>query len=55
MEVVDGGVYYEGMDGLDGSFSDGRVLGGSLVPGGYDGEIIESSPSGTIVLPGPAN
>lgn len=44
MEVVDGGVYYEGMDG---SFSDGSIIS--------EGEIIESSPSGTIVLPGPAN
>lgn len=52
MEVMDGGVYYEGLDGgLDGTFRDGEVLGGSLIPGGYQGEIIE----GTRILPGPAN
>lgn len=56
MEVTDGGVYYEGFDGgLDGTFRDGEVLGGSLIPGGYEGEIIEGSRGGTIVLPGPAN
>ncbi|HEV7280325.1 MAG TPA: hypothetical protein VGN57_08950 [Pirellulaceae bacterium] len=54
MEVMDGGVYYEGMDGgFDGSFRDGEVLGGSLIPGGYEGEIFEGSRGG--ILPGPAN
>lgn len=51
MEVVDGGVYYEGMQG--GPFSDGEVIGGALIPGGYEGEII--SGGGSVVLPGPAN
>jgi hypothetical protein len=49
MEVMDGGVYYEGMDG---SFSDSSFSGGSIIS---EGEIIGGSQGGTIVLPGPAN
>ena len=53
MEVVDGGVYYEGLGG--GPLSDGEVLGGALIPGGFEGEIFEGGPSGSVILPGPAN